>query len=183
MSGSKAGLAVALGTGIAIGRALGGEQATFARLAGWSIAGPDAAGWVTDFLNATYYRRAPERRMLEDLRLALSVITTYWAAKHGRKLHAADVLPFHRAFGRRRLRDEEGSPRGTLSRDELLAGATQLFGDWFAEANSDERRRGWGIAFRTPEAKAQFVPERRLELAHVQELTPPGPPPGDGDVV
>jgi len=40
---------------------------------------------------------SPESRELEDLRLALSVITTYWAAKHGRKLHAADVLPFRRA--------------------------------------------------------------------------------------
>src|SRR5690606_30999396 len=29
----------------------------FARMGGSSIAGPSAAGWVTDFLNAAYYRR------------------------------------------------------------------------------------------------------------------------------
>ncbi|MDQ1422151.1 MAG: hypothetical protein QOJ52_4113, partial [Acidimicrobiaceae bacterium] len=61
-------LAVALGTGFVLGRAIGAEQATFARLAGWSIAGPDAAGWVTDFLNAAYYRRAVGDRDLADLR-------------------------------------------------------------------------------------------------------------------
>ena len=32
----------------------------FAKMAGSSIAGPDAAAWVTDFLNAAYYRRPLE---------------------------------------------------------------------------------------------------------------------------
>ena len=34
----------------------------FARMTGSSIAGRDAAPWVTDFLNAAYYRRAVDER-------------------------------------------------------------------------------------------------------------------------
>lgn len=44
---------------------------TFARMAGSSIAGRDAAFWVTDFLNAAYYRRAAEERDVDDLRLMI----------------------------------------------------------------------------------------------------------------
>jgi hypothetical protein len=44
----------------------------FARMTGSSIAAPDAAAWVTDFLNAAYYRRADEEREVDDLRLAFS---------------------------------------------------------------------------------------------------------------
>jgi hypothetical protein len=178
---SRVGLAVALGAGVVLGRAIGAEQATFARLAGWSIAGPDAAGWITDFLNAAYYRRPEASRELGDLRLAFGIVTTYWARKHGRRLHAGDVLPFHRAFGRERYRATPDSPRGTLNRAQLLRGAGRLLGDWFGEAWDDAARRGWAIGFRTPEARAGFRPETRLELAQVHELTPPGPP-GPGQV-
>ena len=37
--------------------------------------------WVTDFLNAAYYRRAAEEREVDDLRFAFSVLTTYWYRK------------------------------------------------------------------------------------------------------
>ena len=61
---------VAAGAGLA--RALRSGPARFARMAGSSIAAPDAAGWVTDFLNAAYYRRAAsDERDVDDLRLAL----------------------------------------------------------------------------------------------------------------
>src|SRR3954467_9027525 len=50
----------------------------FARMAGSSIAGRDAAPWVTDFLNAACYRRPVEERDVDDLRLAFSILTTYW---------------------------------------------------------------------------------------------------------
>jgi hypothetical protein len=169
-------LAVALGAGFVLGRTIGAEQATFARLAGWTIAGPDAAGWVTDFLNAAYYRREVEERDLDDLRLAFAIVNTHWAGKHGRKLRAVDVIPFHRAYGRRRFVRAVRSPRGTLNREQLLEGAAQLFGDWFGEAYGDGERRGWGIAFRTPEGKSRFRPETRLELADVGDLTPPTAP-------
>jgi hypothetical protein len=79
---SKAGLAAAASAGAAagflLGRTIGSEQARFARLAGWSIAGPDAAGWVTDFLNAAHYRRDLAERDLDDLRLAFAIVATYW---------------------------------------------------------------------------------------------------------
>ena len=48
----------------------------FARMTGASIAGRDAAPWVTDFLNAAYYRRPVAGRQVDDLRLAFSVLTT-----------------------------------------------------------------------------------------------------------
>jgi hypothetical protein len=50
----------------------------FAKMAGSSIAGRDAAAWVTDFLNAAYYRRPVGDRDVDDLRFAFSVLTTYW---------------------------------------------------------------------------------------------------------
>jgi hypothetical protein len=173
---NKASLALALGAGVVLGRAIGAEQAMFGRLAGWTIARPDAAGWVTDFLNAAYYRRRPADREVDDLRLAFAIVTTFWASKRGRRLHFADVLPFHRAFGRRRLTVSPDSPRGMLSREQLLAGAGELFGDWAREAYEDDARRGWGIVFRTPEGRQRFRPETRLELARLGELTPPVAP-------
>ena len=51
----------------------------FARMAGTSIAAPDAAPWVTDFLNAAYYARPEGEREIDDLRLAFCVLTTRWS--------------------------------------------------------------------------------------------------------
>jgi len=48
----------------------------FARMSGSSIAGRDAAPWVTDFLNAAYYRRPEAGREVDDLRLAFAILTT-----------------------------------------------------------------------------------------------------------
>ncbi|MGZ4272019.1 MAG: hypothetical protein ACXVSX_22790, partial [Solirubrobacteraceae bacterium] len=70
----------------------------FARMAGSSIAASDAAPWVTDFLNAAYYRRPVEDRDVDDLRLAFSILTTHWYGKSGaRRLHLTDLRAFHRA--------------------------------------------------------------------------------------
>jgi hypothetical protein len=183
-SRNRAELAAAAGAGVAagflLGRTIGSEQARFARLAGWSIAGPDAAGWVTDFLNAAYYRRDPEERELDDLRLTLAIVATYWERKRGRKLRLVDVVAFHRAFGRHRFARSD-SRRGTLHREQLLAGAARLLGDWFADAYLDGARRGYGIAFRTPEDKERFRPETQLELADIGALTP-GVAPGADQV-
>ena len=169
---------VAAGAGLA--RALGSGPARLARMAGSTIAAPDAAGWITDFLNAAYFRRAGEPgadRDVDDLRLALAVVTTRWHAQGHRPLRAADVVAFHRAFGRDRFLDASRSPRGTLDRAQLLAGAARLLGPWFAEAYADDARRGWGIAFPTPAAKAAYRPEDRLEGARLGALTPPEAPP------
>lgn len=144
----------------------------FARMTGSSICGRDAAPWVTDFLNAAYYRRPAGERDVDDLRVAFSVLTTYWHRRAGRKrLHASDLVSFHRAYGEHRF-DTSQSARGNLSRAQLEAGARTLLGDWFTDAYADDARRGWGIAFPTPEEKAQYDPERRLALARVGELTP-----------
>ena len=74
----------------------------FARMTGSSIAGRDAAAWITDFLNAAYYRRT--ERTADDLRFAFSVLTTYWYRKDPtRRLRVTDLPAFHRAFGSERF--------------------------------------------------------------------------------
>jgi hypothetical protein len=166
-----------LAAGLAISRLLTSPQAHFARMSGSSIATPDAAGWITDFVNAAYYRRPAGERHIEDLRTAMGILTTRWHQEGHRRLRAHDVLAFHRAFGRSRL-STGASARGTLSHDELLAGAARLLGDWFPAAWADDARRGWGIGFETPAAKAEYDPEVRLRLARLGQLTP-GRAPGD----
>jgi hypothetical protein len=143
----------------------------FARMAGSSIAGRDAAPWITDFLNAAYYRHPVAQRQVDDLRLAFSVLTTYWYREGGGRLRITDLRAFHRAFGASRF-DTGESARGLLSREQLLEGAGDLIGDWFADAYYDNARRGWGIAFPTIEEKAAYEPRRRRKLAQVGELTP-----------
>ena len=156
--------------------ASGGGPVQFARMTGSSIAGRDAAAWVTDFLNAAYYRRPVAEREVDDLRLAFSVLTTYWYRKGGRRLRVTDLPAFHRAFGASRFDTQETS-RGLLSREQVLEGAAGLIGDWFADAYHDDARRGWGIAFPTVEEKAAYEPRRRRKLAQVGELTPESGPP------
>jgi hypothetical protein len=148
----------------------------FARMSGSSIAGRDAAAWVTDFLNAAYYRRPVAERAVDDLRLAFCVLTTYWYRKRSGRLHVTDLPAFHRAFGGERF-DTALSPRGTLSRAQLAGGAAELIGDWFPEAFEDDARRGWGIAFASAEERAAYDPERRLALTRLGELTPESAPP------
>lgn len=149
--------------------------ARFAAMAGSSIAAHDAAPWVTDFLNAAYYRRPEDERAVDDLRLAFCVVTTYWWRKGGRRrLHVTDLPAFHRAFGADRL-----AARGRLDRDALLAGGDRLLGDWFAGAYADDARRGWGIAFETVPQRDAYDPGRRLALARLGALTPEAAPPDD----
>jgi hypothetical protein len=148
----------------------------FARMSGSSIAGRDAAPWVTDFLNAAYYRRPEGERRVDDLRLAFSILTTYWYRKGGNRLHVTDLPAFHRAFGSERFATGE-SGRGTLSRDQLLAGAAALIGDWFPEAHGDDARRGWGVTFPTEEEKAAYDHSLRMSLARLGPPTPGTAPP------
>ena len=141
----------------------------FARMTGSSICGRDAAPWVTDFLNAAYYRRPVREREVGDLRLAFSILTTYWYCKPDRKrLRASDLVAFHRAFGEHRF-DTDATGRGVLSREQLERGGSALLGDWFSDAYADDARRGWGIAFPTVGDKAAYDPELRLRLARLGE--------------
>jgi hypothetical protein len=149
----------------------------FARMTGSSIAGRDAAPWVTDFLNAAYYRRAVEDRDVDDLRFAFSVLTTYWYNKDThRRLHLNDLAAFHKAYGGERFVTGR-SARGTLSRAQLEEGAARLIGDWFPDAYRDDARRGWGIAFATVADREAYNPERRRVLARLGDLTPESAPP------
>jgi hypothetical protein len=134
-------------------------------MTGSSIAGRDAAAWITDFLNAAFYRRT--EREVDDLRFAFSVLTTYWYRKDPtRRLHITDLPAFHRAFGTARF-----GASGRLDREALEAGASKLLGDWFPAAYRDDARRGWGIAFETVQEREAYDPSYRLALAKVGELT------------
>jgi hypothetical protein len=169
-------IGAALGAGALIGRASASPQLRFARMTGSSIAGPDAAGWITDFLNAAYYRRDPARRDVDDLRLASAIVTTRWHRLGHRRLRLGDAVAFHRVFGRERFVDGTRSARGTLDRGQLLEGAGRLLGPWFADAYADDERRGWGIAFESPEERFAYDPEVRLRLARLGSSTPPEAP-------
>lgn len=158
------------------GRAARSPQLRFARMAGSSIAAPDAAGWITDFLNAAYYARPYGLREVDDLRLAFGVVTTRWHRLGHRRLRAHDMVAFHRAFGRDRFLEAARSARGTLDREQLLEGAGRLLGPWFAEAWADPARRGWGIAFESADEKASYRPQERLRHARVGPPTPPAAP-------
>lgn len=138
-------------------------------MAGSSIAGRDAAAWVTDFLNAAYFRR--RRRDVDDLRLAFCVLTTYWWRRKKGRVRATDLPAFVAAFGGARLRG-----LGTLDRAALEGGGARLLGDWFPEAAADPERRGWGIAFPDAAERDAYDPARRLALAQLGELTVPEDP-------
>jgi hypothetical protein len=166
----------ALGAGLVARRALRSDQVRFARMSGSTIAAPDAAGWVTDFLNASYYAREPDVRDVEDLRLAFAIVTTSWHRHGHRRLRAPDVLAFHKAFFGRRLAVGRRAARGALDRDQLLEGAVELLGDWFPAAYADDARRGWGIAFETPAERDAYDPTVRLRQARLGELSPPSLP-------
>jgi hypothetical protein len=170
-------IAAAAGAGAAVfaDRARRSPVTRTAAMSGSTLAAPTAAAWITDFLNAAYYAKDRSDRDLDDLRLAFTIVTTYWDQQDTRKLGAGDVFQFHKAFGTARLRGS-GGKTGTLSRDALLDGGAKLFGPWFPDAASDWDRLGWGIAFPTVEAKAAHDPERRLAQAQLGELTPPRRP-------
>ena len=144
-----------------------------ARMSGTSITAADAVGWVTDFLNAAYYARQPQLRDVDDLRLAFAILTTHWHQHGHRRLHAPDVIPFHRAFFRERILDSAHTPRGTLDREQLFTGAARLIGPWFQDAYADDARRAHGIVFETTGARDAYKPEYRLRHAKLGELTPP----------
>jgi hypothetical protein len=147
-----------------------------ASMLGSSVAGPTAALWVTDFLNAAYYARDRDERSLQDLRLARSILATAWHQADYRRLSARDLIGFHRAFGRDRFRADEPGARGRLTGDELLAGAERLFGTWFGAAAQDPGRRGWGVVFEDVAARDAFEPGRRLDDGALGALSPPAAP-------
>jgi hypothetical protein len=150
----------AFGAGAILGRASASPQFRFARMTGSSIAAPDAAGWITDFLNAAYYRRDPALRHVDDLRLASAIVTTRWHRLGHRRLRLGDVVPFHAAFGRERFVDRARSERGTLGREQLLEGAGAMLGSWFADAYADADRRGGASRSRALRSARPMTPRR-----------------------
>ena len=79
----------------------------FAKMAGSSIAGRDAAPWVTDFLNAAYFRRAAtSARSTTCASRSASSRRTGTARTRRRRLRVTDLPAFHRAFGTERFAND-----------------------------------------------------------------------------
>jgi hypothetical protein len=153
-----------------------GGPVRFAGMTGSSIASRNAAVWITDFLNAAYFRRLVDERDVDDLRLAFAILTTFWYRREShRRLRLTDLGAFHRAYGRQRF-ESEVTGRWLLTRAQLLDGASQLIGDWFPDAYADDARRGWGIAFPSEEERAAYDPQHRMALAKLGKLTPESGP-------
>ncbi len=150
-----------------------------AGMSGSSIAGPTASLWVTDFLNAAYYARDRNERSLDDLRLARAILGTAWHRAGYRRLSARDLVGFHRAFGRDRIRADESGARGRLTGDELRAGAERLLGDWFGAAAQDPDLRGWSVVFEDRAARDAYEPGQRLESGALGALSPPAAAPDE----
>ena len=147
-------------------------------MAGSSIAGRDAAPWVTDFLNAAYYRRPADEREVDDLRLAFSVLTTYWYRRGlRRRLHVADLPAFHRAFGADRFDTDALGPRHAEPRAAARR-RSRLLGEWFPGAYADDARRGWGVAFDDGGGARRLRAGRRLALAQGRPAHARAAPPG-----
>lgn len=169
-------IALAALAGGIVSRALAhSPRAGLARMGGTTIAAPSAAGWATDFLNAAYFRRPRDQRHVDALRLAFEILTTRWY-ELGRRLSAADVVGFHRAFGMARLAARQDAPRGTLDYEQLCEGAMTLLGSEFLTNRDQLATRGWGIVFPDAAAKAAYRPERRLGDARLGSITPPAEP-------
>lgn len=167
---------VAAAAGLGVRRLSRSPHAQLARMGGTTIAAPSAAGWVTDFLNAAYFRRPRESRHVDALRLAFEILTTRWY-QLGRRLTARDVVAFHRAFGVDRFaRRHDGAPRGTLDHGQLLGGAATLLGEWFPAHRDDPATRGWGVVFPDAAHKAAYRPEVRLGDARLGAITTPAEP-------
>src|SRR4051794_6457980 len=126
-----------------------GGPLRFARMTGSSIAGRDAAAWITDFLNGAYYRRPVEDREVDDLRLAFCLLTTYWYRKGSGRLRLTDLRAFHRAFGAGRF-DTEQAGRRPPPPGPPLSGAAGPFGRRVPPAPRGDARRGAGGAVAGP---------------------------------
>ena len=147
-----------LAAGLAISRLLTSPPGPLRAHERLSIAAPDAAGWVTDFLNAAYYR-APGRTSATSTTCGWPspIVTTLW-----------------RRAGRRRLRGTTwcrstapSAARGSTAGARVAARSTarscspaprELLGDWFPDAYADDARRGWGIAFETRRGEGAHDP-------------------------
>src|SRR4051794_41745931 len=114
-------------------------------MTGSSIAGRDAAAWITDFLNGAYYRRPVEDREVDDLRLAFCLLTTYWYRKGSGRLRLPDLRAFHRAFGAGRFDTEQAGRRPPRPRPPLPGGGGPFCG-WVPHAPPGAQRRGAGGA-------------------------------------
>jgi hypothetical protein len=151
----------------------------FAEMAGSSIAGRSAVGWVTHFLNASYYGAPRDRRDLANLRVAWMLLTTYWHELGSGQLGARQVRRFHHALRSSTAPGGSRYPRTLLDREQLESGAGQLFGQWFHDAKADPARTGWGVVFPTADQRVSYEPELRLRHARLGMITPPRAKPSE----
>lgn len=153
-----------------IGRYAAGRQLG---LTGTATTDAASTFWARQLLNTAYYDHPEDERDLDNLRLALGVLNTWWQRHDYRKVRPFDLPAFDSAFGRRLALAAAHIGRRPLSRDELLAGAGRLLGDWFVDAWHDDDRRAWGIAFETAADRDAYQPDRRIDINAFGPITPP----------
>ena len=167
----------AVGAGLLAGRALRSEQVRFARMSGTSIAAPDAAGWVTDFLNAAYYAREP--RAARRRRPAARVRDRHDALAPARRPPPArrptcspSTAPSAAAAARQRSeRARHAGPRAAADAGRAL------LGDWFPDGVGRRRAPRLGDRLRDGGARrrvrARAPPARRASSARSRRPSSP----------
>ena len=153
----------------------------FAGMTGSSIAGRDAAPWVTDFLNAAYYRRPAASATSTTCAWPSAILTTYWyRAAAGAACASTDVVPFHRAFGARPLRRPTARRRGTLEpRASCSTAPRGCSASGSPAPTPTTRAAGWGIAFPTVDERAAYDPSVGWRSPRLGPLTPESAPPAE----
>ena len=150
----------------------------FARMAGSSIAGRDAAPWVTDFLNAAYYRRPPAEREVDDLRLAFCVLTTYWyRTGPARRLRVDRPRRLPSRVRRRALR-HRGAPAAPQPRAAARRRRARCSATGSRRPTPTTRAAAGASRSATVEERDAYDPARRLALAaagraHAPRRAPP----------
>lgn len=171
----------ALGGGILTGAVATRQIGRFAAARQLQLTGTattDAAStfWARQLLNAAYFDHPEDERDPASMRLAIGVLNTWWQRHDYRKVGPLDLPAFDRAFDRRLALAAAHIGRKPLSREELLAGAGRLLGNWFADAWADDERRAWGIAFETVADRDAYQPDRRVDVNAFGPLAPPRAP-------
>ena len=145
-------------------------------MTGSSIASRDAAPWITDFLNAAYYRRAVSERKVDDLRLAFAILTTFWYRRRSpRRLRISDVTGVPRRVRRTAPGHRADSARapdaGAVARRCRRAGRRLV-------PLRVRRRCPARLGDRVPPSGARRLrPERRMAVARVGAMPPESGPP------
>ncbi len=135
----------------------------------------DAVGWVTHFLNASYYGASRPARDLQNARTAWTVLTTYWHQLGGGQLEfgtcgdsiTASAAPAH---------PRAASTHADWSTATSWRAAPVSCSGPGSKPRSGSWTFGLGVALRPPGTELTYEPEVRLRAAALGALSPPRAP-------